>query len=54
MNAENWDDKVGAVAPTFGYGQGIYHSATGSDSKMETVRHLTPFFSQYPNWWPFD
>jgi len=54
MNAEDWDDKAGAIAPTFGYGQGIYHSATGSDSKMETIRHVTPFFSQYPNWWPFD
>jgi len=54
MNAENWDDKVGAIAPTFGFSQGIYNSATGNDSKLETLRHITPFFSQYPNWYPLD
>jgi len=54
MNAENWDDKLGRLVPTFGFSQGVFESATGKDSTLETIRHVTPFFSQYKNWWPGD
>ena len=54
MNAENWDDKLGRLVPTFGFSQGIYNSASGNDSTLETIRRVTPFFSQYKNWWPGD
>ena len=52
MNAESWDDGLSTLVPTFGFGQGVYNSATGNDSTLETIRRVTPFFSQYKNWWP--
>ena len=54
MNAESWDDGLSTLVPTFGFGQGVYNSATGNDSTLETIRRVTPFFSQYKNWWPGD